>query len=394
MGKPEKIDIMKTKIQSNCFLKHLKCNLLPLAAAIASTCYPVYGQSVFSDDFTNYSIGTYPSAGGWQLIYNGAGNGYQEVVAAPQGSGHAFQMVGSSCWSAESFHPISFPNQFTYEAHLMMQGNLAGGCDGNVGFFGIYNPSIGEWGTGYGQITFQTDGYIHIDSGSWADTRLMPFQTGKWYDIACDYNLSTQVMGVRINGSETLAQVSTSASGAPTGIYIQAGHGEDPTLLVENVSVTEDSPPVFTQEPNNQTVGAGQAFSFTSLASGYPVPSYQWEFSTNDANFVNINGATTASFSLPSSGLTNIGYYKVVASNTLGVSTSEVVRLAFLNLKMLAGIYLTGPIGSEYRIDSAPALEPTNWTTLSYVTVNTQPYIYIDYSSATNRQQFYRAVPQ
>jgi hypothetical protein len=34
------------------------------------------------------------------------------------------------------------------------------------------------------------------------------------------------------------------------------------------------------------------------------------------------------------------------------------------------------------------------WTTRTNVALPSQPYIYIDYNSATNPQQFYEAVPQ
>ena len=97
---------------------------------------------------------------------------------------------------------------------------------------------------------------------------------------------------------------------------------------------------------------------------------------------------------MPSASITNIGTYDVVAANAVGTHLSPAVTLAFADLKMLAAVYLIGPMGKSYRIDAAPQVAPTNWTTLTNVTVSTQPFIYVDYSSATNRMQFYRTVPQ
>jgi photosystem II stability/assembly factor-like uncharacterized protein len=57
-----------------------------------------------------------------------------------------------------------------------------------------------------------------------------------------------------------------------------------------------------------------------------------------------------------------------------------------------AGIVADGPSGSNYLIQAASNLTD-NWTTLTNVALPWGPYFYIDYSSLTNAQQFYRAVP-
>jgi len=65
------------------------------------------------------------------------------------------------------------------------------------------------------------------------------------------------------------------------------------------------------------------------------------------------------------------------------------------SIKLFAGIILNnGQIGSNYLIQATANLSTSNWTTLTNVTLPSNPYIYIDYSSYTNSQQFYRAVPQ
>ncbi|HXP62340.1 MAG TPA: hypothetical protein VN829_17720, partial [Dongiaceae bacterium] len=86
--------------------------------------------------------------------------------------------------------------------------------------------------------------------------------------------------------------------------------------------------------------------------------------------------------------------YDVVIANSAGNNVSSNVSLGFLDLKLLAAVYLTGPIGSTYDIEAASALAPTDWITVTNVTITTQPFIWVDYSSATNAEQFYRAVPQ
>ena len=63
-----------------------------------------------------------------------------------------------------------------------------------------------------------------------------------------------------------------------------------------------------------------------------------------------------------------------------------------VGLKMFAGLVINGPIGSNYNVQATSALGIPNWITLTNVTLQTQPYVYIDYRSPTNAQQFYRVV--
>jgi hypothetical protein len=145
----------------------------------------------------------------------------------------------------------------------------------------------------------------------------------------------------------------------------------------------------FTEQPVSQVVSPGQSVTFTAAATGFPPPTYQWQFKGS-----NISGATNASYTLSSTTITNIGSYDVVISNAVNTNISSVATLAFINLNMLAAVYVTGPLGAQYLIESTPALGPTNWITLTNVTITSQPYIYVDYSTPTNKYQFYRAVPQ
>jgi hypothetical protein len=83
----------------------------------------------------------------------------------------------------------------------------------------------------------------------------------------------------------------------------------------------------------------------------------------------------------------------VIASNSQASNTNVAVRLTFLNLNMYAGLNIDGPLGAVYNIQSTPALN-SNWVTLTNISLPSQPYVYIDYSSPTNSKQFYRVNPQ
>ena len=88
------------------------------------------------------------------------------------------------------------------------------------------------------------------------------------------------------------------------------------------------------------------------------------------------------------------GIFASGLNNPIGLAFAPNTTLS-VKIKMFAGIILNnGNIGSNYLIQATANLSTSNWTTLTNVTLPSQPYIYIDYSSYTNSQQFYQVVPQ
>jgi hypothetical protein len=114
---------------------------------------------------------------------------------------------------------------------------------------------------------------------------------------------------------------------------------------------------------------------------------YQWF-----CNGQPITGATSAMLTISSFGPANVGAYTVTVTNAAGSATSQPATLASVDLNMFAGVVVDGPLGSNYLIQATSTVQ-TNWTTLTNIALPTQPYVFIDYSSPTNKQQFYRAVP-
>ena len=88
--------------------------------------------------------------------------------------------------------------------------------------------------------------------------------------------------------------------------------------------------------------------------------------------------------------------HRVAIANLGGTNNSASVSLSFLNIRLLPALILYGPAGANYNIQSEPALTASSiWTSLTDVTLPvSQPYIYVDPSSITNSQQFYRAEPE
>jgi hypothetical protein len=159
------------------------------------------------------------------------------------------------------------------------------------------------------------------------------------------------------------------------------------------LTIVAVSPPIIQQQPSSEVVGMGSPASFSVLATGQAPFTYQWQLGGT-----NIFGATNSTFSLTSTTLSNIGYYDVVVSNSIGSTVSSNASLAFLNIAQVPVLVIYGPLGASYQIQSATNLNNGPiWTPLTNVTLPAlQPYVYyVNYGSfLTNPPTFYRAVPQ
>ncbi|MGB7220383.1 MAG: immunoglobulin domain-containing protein, partial [Vicinamibacterales bacterium] len=92
--------------------------------------------------------------------------------------------------------------------------------------------------------------------------------------------------------------------------------------------------PAITTQPTDQTVTVGTNASFTVVASGTPVPAYQWQVSTNGgASFANLTnaapygGVTTGTLTLTNVTTGTGRYYRAVAINSAGSATSTAALL-------------------------------------------------------------------
>ncbi len=96
-------------------------------------------------------------------------------------------------------------------------------------------------------------------------------------------------------------------------------------------TLTTAAPQVIVQ-PMSQTVDAGQSVSFTSTASGAPLPNVQWQISTDGgATFSAIAGASATTFSTPTSSSDNGDQLQAVFSNLVGSASSNVVTLTVVD---------------------------------------------------------------
>ena len=87
------------------------------------------------------------------------------------------------------------------------------------------------------------------------------------------------------------------------------------------------SPSVATQ-PTDQTADAGQPATFTAAGSGNPVPSVQWQVSTDGGTtFNDILGATSPTYTVTAEPSEGGNQYQAVFTNSIGTATTDPASL-------------------------------------------------------------------
>ena len=87
-------------------------------------------------------------------------------------------------------------------------------------------------------------------------------------------------------------------------------------------TLTVNTPPVITDNPDNKTVCEGDSATFSVSASSTTPLSYQWR-----KNGSTIPGATNSSYTISPVGSSNSGSYDCVVTNTCGSATSDAATL-------------------------------------------------------------------
>lgn len=195
---------------------------------------------LFEDGFDAYEEGSFPSTGGWELRFDGAGPEHQFVDASQSASApRSLHLQGTSCWSANAYHPVTLPSRVSFEAKLLVNEVAGSGCTPILAYVALENPTLGPWGEVFAGVYFYSDGVIYAaqDSDQSANVALMPYVAGRWYHVRVNADLTARVFDVFIDGSLIVSGLQVRDAGNPIGVEVSAGHGADPVVWFDDVKV-------------------------------------------------------------------------------------------------------------------------------------------------------------
>jgi hypothetical protein len=142
-------------------------------------------------------------------------------------------------------------------------------------------------------------------------------------------------------GSATPEAVSLPTGSTPESLGQDVSGSDEAILNAPNVA------PAITTQPTSQTVYSGTSASFTAAASGYPVPTVQWQISTDGGKtFAPVLGATTDTLAI--SGTTsaqNGDEYEAVFTNGSGTATTNPATLTVT--PSVAPVVTTNPLSQS-----------------------------------------------
>jgi len=160
-------------------------------------------------------------------------------------------------------------------------------------------------------VAYSTDGFVSTNNsvtvtgtGSYGGTAITPYKV----DLS----------------SIPVFQNMSAATTATFRVYLYGlsgynGHSETGLAnVIVNGKLALSPPPTITTQPLDQTVTVGQGANFSVVASGSSTLTYQWT-----KNNVNIGGATSSTYSIPSTLLSNTGTYAVIVTDVDGSTVSS-----------------------------------------------------------------------
>ena len=146
--------------------------------------------------------------------------------------------------------------------------------------------------------------------------------------------------------------------GTDTPQAVSLPTGSTPDALGQDVSGSSyaivNAPnvaPAVTTQPTSQTVYAGASATFSAAASGYPVPTVQWQVSTDGGtSFSPVSGATSDTLTVVSTTTAQNGdEYEAVFTNAVSSATTDPATLTVT--PSVAPVVITNPLSQTASYD-------------------------------------------
>jgi hypothetical protein len=136
-----------------------------------------------------------------------------------------------------------------------------------------------------------------------------------------------------VNSATQITAVDPASSVAGSvDVTVTTPNGTSATATADRFTYV--SPPGITTQPGNLAVNAGQSAAFTVSATGAGTLTYQWQKLVS-GTWTNINGATSATFTIAATATTDAGSYRATVANVGGSVTSNAATLT-VNTPVLA----------------------------------------------------------
>jgi len=148
------------------------------------------------DDFESYPSGTFPSAGGWEIVWAGTGENYV-TDACSFSPTKSLQLWGRPSWASVAQRKFSTDAPVIGYEFAIRIDSIGTGGPGRVEHPGFFSREAYIWGAYYARVIFNHDtGKIEGEDG----TILGNWEPGVWYQVKVVLDRSTNTYKVWIDG--------------------------------------------------------------------------------------------------------------------------------------------------------------------------------------------------
>jgi hypothetical protein len=193
------------------------------------------GTTLFADDFESYSVGTFPSRGGWEQVWRGTGENHitDAYSLSPTRCLQLWGRANNSSVAQRTFSTDATVIGYEYAIRIESIGTGGPGRTESPGFF---NRDVYTWGRYYATVGFNHDTRkIEADDGS----ILGEWEPGVWYRVKVVLDRSTNTYSVWIDRELRAEGLDTKFADTQNinALALFSGH-PGVTVYYDNVKVT------------------------------------------------------------------------------------------------------------------------------------------------------------
>lgn len=226
-------------------------------------------DTFFYEDFEGYAENAYPSS--FTMKYNGTGDANQKVITTEgwQGSDtKVFRLQGASSWAAEHIVAVPSPLPSTLVVSAYVKP-VSGQWPGRIG---LYNPTVGTWGTRVSGVLFDQDGDITViqNGNDNSKINLGKYTMNNWYHVKMEHNMTAKTYTVYIDGTKVGTDINMHQTVSPTHLDLTAGNIGTNEIYFDNVLVaaSDTTAPVLTAGAASRISDTKATVTFTSNEAG------------------------------------------------------------------------------------------------------------------------------
>lgn len=181
---------------------------------------------IFQDDFETYTVGSFPSPGGWELIWNGKGTQYQIVTDTVSHSlTKSLQLWGRPSWSANVQREFTSGSEMLgYEVYVRTVSNT--GMYHNIASVCFWNLSGLAWGKRFADTWFGQDGEIYTRPVS--ESPFVPlgltYEAHRWYKVRVVVDRTAETYNVWIDDILVAQDIGIWDTNEIEALMLQSGH--------------------------------------------------------------------------------------------------------------------------------------------------------------------------